>query len=86
MPTLWKDLIRIGFILMQAGTLVTYTNLDPGEYVFRVKGSNNDGIWNEAGTSIKIIILPPWWKTTWAYIFYILFIVSANLFHLESTA
>ena len=48
----------------------SYPNLDPGEYVFRVKGSNNDGVWNEAGTSILIIISPPWWKTTWAYIFY----------------
>ncbi len=43
----------------------TYTNLDPGEYTFRVKASNNDGIWNEKGTSINIIILPPWWKTWW---------------------
>lgn len=59
---------------------VTYTNLDPGEYIFRVKGSNNDGIWNEAGTSIKIIILPPWWKTWWAYIFYFLLILSTIYF------
>lgn len=44
---------------------VTYTNLDPGEYTFRVKASNNDGVWNEKGTSIKIIILPPFWKTWW---------------------
>jgi len=43
----------------------TYTNLDPGEYVFRVKGSNNDGVWNEEGTSIKITISPPYWKTWW---------------------
>lgn len=43
----------------------TYTNLDPGEYTFRVKASNNDGIWNEKGTSIKIIITPPWWATWW---------------------
>jgi signal transduction histidine kinase/ligand-binding sensor domain-containing protein len=42
---------------------VTYTNLDPGEYTFRVKASNNDGAWNDKGTSLKIIILPPWWKT-----------------------
>ena len=45
----------------------TYTNLDPGDYVFRVKASNNDGVWNEAGASIRIIITPPWWKTNWAY-------------------
>jgi signal transduction histidine kinase/DNA-binding response OmpR family regulator len=60
--------------------LVTYTNLDPGEYTFRVRGSNNDGIWNEAGTSIKIIILPPWWQTNWAYLIYILLIGSIIYF------
>ena len=43
----------------------TYTNLDHGEYIFRVRGSNNDGIWNEEGTSIKIKINPPFWKTLW---------------------
>ncbi|MBN1398571.1 MAG: PAS domain-containing protein [Bacteroidetes bacterium] len=41
----------------------TYTNLDPGEYVFRVKGSNNDGVWNEKGISVPIVITPPFWKT-----------------------
>ena len=40
---------------------VTYTNLDPGEYVFRVIGANNDGIWNEEGDSIRITVTPPWW-------------------------
>lgn len=54
----------------------TFTNLSPGEYVFRVKGSNNDGVWNEAGTSIKLIITPPWWSTVWAYILYGLLIIS----------
>lgn len=44
---------------------VTYTNLDPGTYVFRVKGSNNDEVWNEKGTAITIIIVPPFWKTLW---------------------
>jgi signal transduction histidine kinase/ligand-binding sensor domain-containing protein/DNA-binding response OmpR family regulator len=51
----------------------TYTNLDPGEYIFKVKGSNNDRIWNEASTSIKLIITPPWWSTWWAYSLYVLF-------------
>jgi signal transduction histidine kinase/ligand-binding sensor domain-containing protein/CheY-like chemotaxis protein len=46
-------------------TEATYTNLDPDEYTFRVKASNNDGIWNEEGVSIDIVILPPWWKTWW---------------------
>jgi len=54
----------------------TYTNLDPGEYIFRVKGSNNDGIWNEEGAAIKIIVTPPWWSTWWAYSFYVLFILG----------
>ena len=60
--------------------LITYTNLDPGDYVFRVKGSNNDGYWNEAGTSLKIIILPPWYQTMWAYLFYFLLIASIVYF------
>ncbi len=42
-----------------------YTNLDPGEYVFRVKGSNNDGIWNDEGVSIRVVVVPPFWKTGW---------------------
>jgi signal transduction histidine kinase/ligand-binding sensor domain-containing protein/DNA-binding response OmpR family regulator len=51
---------------------VTYTNLPPGNYTFRVKASNNDGKWNETGTSLKMIITPPWWETVWAYLIYIL--------------
>ncbi len=43
----------------------TYTNLDPGEYIFKVKGTNNDGIWNNKGTAIQIIITPPFWNTLW---------------------
>jgi hypothetical protein len=49
---------------------VSFTNLEPGEYIFRVKVSNGDGIWNEEGKAIRIIISPPWWKTTLAYIGY----------------
>ena len=43
----------------------TYTNIDPGEYIFRVIGSNNDGVWNEEGAYIKLIIAPPYWQTWW---------------------
>ncbi|MBN2103624.1 GHKL domain-containing protein [bacterium] len=43
----------------------TYTNINPGEYIFKVKASNNDGIWNETGTAVKIIITPPFWMTWW---------------------
>jgi PAS domain S-box-containing protein len=45
---------------------VTYTNLHPGEYTFRVKGSNCDGVWNQKGAALKIIIIPPWWGT-WVF-------------------
>jgi len=50
----------------------TYTNLDPGEYVFRVIASNNDGVWNYEGASIKLLITSPWWQTGWAYFLYFL--------------
>jgi ligand-binding sensor domain-containing protein/signal transduction histidine kinase len=45
--------------------LASYTNLDPGRYVFRVQGSNSDGVWNEEGVSLPILITPPWWRTNW---------------------
>jgi len=44
---------------------ITYTNLDPGSYTFRVKASNNSGVWNEEGNSIEILVLAPWWETFW---------------------
>ena len=43
----------------------TYTHLDPGDYTFRVKASNNDGVWNEQGVALHVRILPPWWNTLW---------------------
>jgi len=43
----------------------SYTNLEGGDYIFQVKGSNSDGIWNEAGASIRITIQSPYWKTWW---------------------
>lgn len=43
----------------------TYTNLDPGEYTFRVQGSNNSGVWNEEGDVLKLSIAAPWWGTWW---------------------
>jgi len=54
-----------------------YTNLDPGDYVFRLKAANSDGIWNNEGLVLQITIAPPWWSTTWAYIGYgLIFILS----------
>jgi signal transduction histidine kinase/ligand-binding sensor domain-containing protein len=53
----------------------TYTNLDPGNYVFHVKGSNNDGKWDEKGVSLQISITPPYWKTWWFKLIVLIFIV-----------
>ncbi|MBC8082585.1 MAG: hypothetical protein H7Z21_05180 [Hymenobacter sp.] len=43
----------------------TYTNLDPGRYVFRVRAANNDGVWNQTGAALTVLVTPPWWKTVW---------------------
>ena len=66
---------------IDAGTQrnATYTNLDAGEYVFRVTACNCDGVWNEQGASLKIIIPPPFWATWWAYAFY--FIVLGSILY-----
>jgi signal transduction histidine kinase/ligand-binding sensor domain-containing protein/AraC-like DNA-binding protein len=55
-----------------AGTrrMATYTNLQSGDYIFRVKASNNDGVWNDEGAFVHIKVLPPPWKTSWAYLIY----------------
>ncbi|WP_340104343.1 sensor histidine kinase [Rhodohalobacter sp. 8-1] len=47
--------------------MATYTNLDPGEYTFRVQASNADGVWNTEGASLTLTVLPPWYRTWWAY-------------------
>ncbi len=59
---------------VEAGTNrnATYLHLTPGEYIFKVQGSNSQGIWSEHIAQLKISVLPPWWRTWWAYIFYLL--------------
>lgn len=54
----------------------TFTNLPPGEYLLRVKASNNDGVWNEEGIALRLIVKPPWWNTWWAYLFYVMILLS----------
>ncbi len=56
---------------------VSYTNLDPGEYTLMVKATNSDGVWNDSISEMKLTILPPWWKTGWAYGIYILLIIGS---------
>jgi len=55
----------------------TYKNLPPGKYIFKVKGANSDGVWNEKTTQLKITITPPFWKSGLAYILYGMLIVLA---------
>jgi len=57
-----------------------YTAVPPGDYIFRVKGSNNDGIWNEEGIKIFIHIKPPWYRTVLFYILSLVFIISSLWF------
>jgi signal transduction histidine kinase/ligand-binding sensor domain-containing protein/DNA-binding response OmpR family regulator len=49
-----------------------YTNLGPGEYTFKVKATNHDGAWNESVSQVKLVIRPPWWQTTWAFVLYVI--------------
>lgn len=53
-----------------------YTNLNAGTYTFRVRGSNNDGVWNEEGASVVIKQLPPPWRTWWAHTLYALMVLA----------
>ncbi len=55
---------------------VSYTNLPPGEYVFKVQASNSDGLWNEDATSFSFNILPPFWQTWWFSAIVILLLIS----------
>jgi hypothetical protein len=54
----------------------TYTNLSPGSYIFKVKATNSDGIWGENPVELRILVLPPWYQTWWAYLLYALAIAS----------
>ena len=64
----------------------TYTNLEPGDYTFRVKASNNDGVWNEEGVTLALSVLPPPWQTWWAYTFYTLALAVALLLYARAQA
>lgn len=64
---------------IQSGTrrFITYTNLNPGNYTFKVKSTNSDGIWNSNETSLAVIITPPWWQTIWAILLYfVVFVIG----------
>jgi signal transduction histidine kinase/ligand-binding sensor domain-containing protein/DNA-binding response OmpR family regulator len=58
---------------------VSFTNLAPGNYLFSVRASNNDGMWNNEGRQIQLVIAPPLWQTWWAYLIYLL--LAATVFY-----
>ncbi len=60
-----------------ANRSATYNKLPPGDYRFRVKASNNDGVWNEKGAALTIIITPLWWKTWWFRILVAVALISS---------
>ncbi|SKC19488.1 sensor histidine kinase [Alkalitalea saponilacus] len=75
-----------GWVYIGSRRQVSYTNLSPGRYVFRVKAANNDGIWNEEGISVKVRILPPWYKTVWFYtaITLVILILIISIFRIRT--
>ena len=54
------------WVISGSRRFVTYTNLNPGDYIFKVKSTNSDGIWNNNIKQLKVTITPPWWQTPWA--------------------
>ncbi|SDM04221.1 hybrid sensor histidine kinase/response regulator transcription factor [Kriegella aquimaris] len=60
-------------------TTVTYTNLSAGNYIFKIKAANGDGIWNTKAKLLHVQILPPWYQTWWSYLLFTLLIVGAGI-------
>lgn len=54
----------------------TYTNLDPGEYTFRVKGASGNGVWNNDGFTVNLTVLPPFWLTWWFRVIVTVFVLG----------
>ncbi len=67
------------WIYSQNRRSATYTRLPAGSYTFMVKGSNNDGVWNEQPLELQVVMLPPPWRTWWAYCIYGILIVGGFL-------
>lgn len=57
-----------------------YTDLPPGKYEFEVRGSNNDGVWNEKSVLLTIVITPPWWRSMIAYFVYTLLAIGLIIY------
>ncbi|CAN5462483.1 sensor histidine kinase [soil metagenome] len=64
----WRD--------MGTQRTVSYAGLRPGRYTFQVRAANADGIWNVAGSQLRIVVTPPWWRSLWAYFAYALLAIG----------
>jgi len=72
----WLENLNEDWVYIEHQRSATFTNLDPGNYVFKVKASNNDGLWSEQYTKLIIHVLPPWWATYWFRIIAICFVIA----------
>ncbi|MEO7310466.1 MAG: ATP-binding protein [Chitinophagaceae bacterium] len=70
------QLVGIDKTWVESGTrrTATYLHLPAGNYTFRVQGSNSQGIWSDKITELQITVLPPWWRSWWAYGVYLLLV------------
>jgi len=70
---------------IMAGTdhSAVYTNLDPGTYTFRVRGDNRDGVWDSTGTTFRLTVLPPWYRTWWFYALCVLAVGGGILLYIR---
>ena len=59
-----------------------YTNLPPGKFAFQVQSANNDGLWNNRGAVVDVVVIPAPWDTWWAYLSYVIFAASILGFYL----
>lgn len=79
------DKVDDDWIYTNSTQSVSYANLSPGTYTFMVKGSNNDGVWQEEPTTLKIKVMPPWYASIWAWIIYLIIFGAIIYFLLTYT-
>lgn len=68
------------WVYMKQNKDVTFANLSPGDYVFRVKSTNSSGVWQDNETTLRITVTPPFWATGWALVVYLLFVCLLVVF------
>ena len=69
---------------IQGEPILNYYNLSPEKYRLELRGSNSKGIWTKEPTVMNIHISPPWWKTWWAYLLYVVTIIGAILWYIRN--